>query len=69
MKKLFFSIISIGLAMTTSCSNPQNSDEHQERLDEDNGAFDHTPALPDSLQLDSITGDSVDYNSPESPRM
>ncbi|MCL7989309.1 hypothetical protein M8998_15265 [Sphingobacterium sp. lm-10] len=55
--------------IVTSCDNTQENKKGTDQIEEQNRSFDQTPDLQDSVQLDSITGDSVDYNKPESPRM
>ncbi|MFD2743629.1 MULTISPECIES: hypothetical protein [Sphingobacterium] len=64
MKNSFYLIVmSLIVAFATSCNNTEDQQQQE------NEPFGQNPTPPDSLQLDSLTSDSVDYNEPESPRM
>ncbi|PVH24388.1 hypothetical protein DC487_15010 [Sphingobacterium corticibacter] len=56
-------VLLVGFA--TSC----NSSEDKKEQPQHNESYDQANASSDTLQLDSVISDSVDYNRPESPRM
>ena len=60
-----FAVLVLFLSFFSSCK----SSEDKNKQPQHNQSYDQTNASSDTLQLDSVVSDSVDYNRPESPRM
>ncbi len=66
MKKTsLFAVLVLFISFVTACNSSEDKNKHSQH-DE---SYDQANASSDTLQLDSVVSDSVDYNRPESPRM